>query len=308
MSEATERQRFKQMEREQARNEAIWLPKVESAINAQLNPMLRALEQNGPQYVLQHLNELILPSPLDEVLRSLWISIGVSAANSQYGYLQRTYPEEIKRSSPYGRHKIHISAGTLSQKAFGFNSIWSALMRNLYSIFGGIKIVNITNNERNRIRRLLIQFEQEDDQYNDWFHLSRRIQSQDIPLTRARVITRTESGIATSAGGEIGARQTGLIMNKKWLSVKDKRTRRIPKDATDHVSMNNVMVGMDERFLVPAFRGNGANTMSRPHDPTAPANQVCNCRCKCVYIPARDASGRLLRSVPVGTQVIARIR
>ena len=63
------------------------------------------------------------------------------------------------------------------------------------------------------------------------------------------------------------------IEQKEWISVQDDRTR----DA--HLIMDGVVVPMDAKFEVPATsQGEGA-FMEYPGDPTAPAEQVVNCRC-----------------------------
>lgn len=291
MTEAQARERARSQERSQANNERIWLPRIEAAQKEQLQPVLVALKQHGSQYVMDNLLQIFDPAPMSRAINDLWLDVGIKAANSEYAYIMRTYPENGKSFAP-----------DMQVKAFGFNRFWASLIQNLFGIFGGEKVADIGETERRRIRRVLI--DAQDDEQNDFFHLSRRLLSEDVNLRRARLITRTESGNASSAGGEIGARQSGLLLIKRWVSVKDKRTRRIPEDSTDHVTMNGKKVGMDEKFLVPNKRG--ANMMSRPHDLDAPASQVCNCRCKCVYEPARDANGRLIR-VPriTGSQQMA---
>lgn len=296
MTEAQTKKRFRQLDREQSHYEAKWLPRIQEAIEKQIEPVYEALEKYGPRYVLNNIDTLVLPDPLQPVLKALWVDVGVKAANSEYGHLKRSYRNDIKS----------IRLPVINIKAFGFNKFWSGLMANLFDLFAGFKISNITRTERDRIARILLESESESQQYEDWFLLSRRIRTDNIPLVRARLITRTESGFAASAGGEIGARQSGLIMAKKWISIRDKRSRTKPRDQTDHYSMYGTTVGMEEKFLVPNKRG--FDLMSRPHDPDAPAAQVCNCRCKCVYVPMRGPDGRLLRSTPLGGPSLQRLR
>jgi hypothetical protein len=54
---------------------------------------------------------------------------------------------------------------------------------------------------------------------------------------------------------------------KRWLATEDARTR------PDHVEADGQVVPFDQPFTVGGFQ------MMYPHDPTAPAKEVVNCRC-----------------------------
>lgn len=274
MPTSQERARFRQLDREQSRYEAFWQPKIEGAINRQIRPFINVLKDKGKDYALAHINDLVDPGPMNEVLTSLYKTVGTQAANSEWGYLQKTYGSELNQ-----------------EKRFGFNRIWASIIQNLFSTFGGLRIVSITQTERDRIRTELEKASQDPNITN--FELAQALESADIPRARSKVIVRTETGTASSAGGEAAARRTGILMEKTWLSTQDNRTRHLPEDWSDHRTMNGVTVGMDDKFLVPT-RG-GAELMSRPHDPTASAGNVIQCRCKTIYRAVRDAAGRFIR-------------
>lgn len=272
-----DRQRFKQLDREQTQYEAVWQPRIEAAITAQLRPFMQALRANGPTYALANINDLIITDPIEGVLRRLWATVGTHAANSQWGYFQRIYGAEIGQ-----------------EKRFGFNQFWSSILSNLFSVFGGRRIVSITETERDRVRRELEEYAKNRDLTN--YELAQRLESSQIPKKRSKVIARTETGTAASAGADAAARRTGFLMIKTWLSTLDNRTRHLPEDQADHRKMNGIEVGMNDKFVVPSK--NGIDLMFRPHDPEAPAYQVIQCRCKATYKAARDASGRLIRIGP----------
>lgn len=272
-----ERRRFKQLDREQTRYEATWQPQIEAALSAQLSPFISALRERGPEYALSHINDLITPNAIEAVLRRLWTSVGVQAANSEWGYFQRIYGPEIRQ-----------------EKAFGFNAIWSGILSNLFNLFGGNRIVSITQTERDRVRRELENYAQDRNLTN--YELAERLRSSDIPKRRSRVIARTETATAASAGAHAAAQRTGFLMTKVWLSTQDNRTRYLPEDQADHRLMNDQEVAMSDKFLVPSKLG--FDLMDRPHDPSAPPYQTIQCRCKAIYRPARDAAGRLIRLGP----------
>lgn len=93
----------------------------------------------------------------------------------------------------------------------------------------------------------------------------------------ASTIARTETGIvgshAQNRGAEIAQAQ-GIEMNKQWIAVDDARTRN------SHNNVDNEIVKMDELFIV------GGEPMEHPHDLTASAKNVINCRCVVSYIPS----------------------
>lgn len=101
--------------------------------------------------------------------------------------------------------------------------------------------------------------------------------------TRGRLIARTETVAAANAASNIAAKETGLLMDKIWISARDNRTR------PHHRTVNQAIVGMDETFTV------GSHQMNFPGDKAGGAEECCNCRCTHAFIPRRDSNGRLIR-------------
>jgi uncharacterized protein with gpF-like domain len=66
-------------------------------------------------------------------------------------------------------------------------------------------------------------------------------------------------------------------MTKEWLTVMDGRQR------DDHSEMDGEIVPFDENFEVTSQKDGTVIFMSGPGDPTAPAEQVINCRCSMVF-------------------------
>ena len=104
---------------------------------------------------------------------------------------------------------------------------------------------------------------------------------------RAKLITRTETGRAMNTGAMLAAANSNLELNKVWDSAQNNRTRRMPRDKTDHLRMNGVSVPYDAFFFVPGMQGFDA--MLYPCDPQGSAMNVCNCRCAVSFVP----TGRL---------------
>ena len=89
---------------------------------------------------------------------------------------------------------------------------------------------------------------------------------------RAELIARTESCTTMNAGA-IELYKSEDIQMKEWISVQDDRTR----DA--HLLMDGTVVPVTDKFEVPATSQSEGAFMEYAGDPTAPAGQVCNCRC-----------------------------
>jgi uncharacterized protein with gpF-like domain len=70
----------------------------------------------------------------------------------------------------------------------------------------------------------------------------------------------------------------GMVAYKQWLAVEDARTRPA------HAAADGQQQNVGTPFLV------GGITMQHPGDPTAPPDEVCNCRCTAVYMPRRLAA------------------
>lgn len=89
---------------------------------------------------------------------------------------------------------------------------------------------------------------------------------------RAELIARTES-CSTMNAGALELYKSEDIQYKEWISVQDDRTR----DA--HLLMDGVVVPVTDKFEVPATSQSEGAFMEYAGDPSAPAGQVCNCRC-----------------------------
>lgn len=128
--------------------------------------------------------------------------------------------------------------------------------------------------------------------------------SEDLSANRARLIARTETVTAANRASYIVAVESGLKMNKEWLTSIDNRTR------DHHININGTVVGIDEYFilpngvemLVPGDRG-GTNGKLK-----VPPGEVCNCRCTTIYIPVLDAQGNAVAATQRFAPVVEQTR
>jgi hypothetical protein len=151
---------------------------------------------------------------------------------------------------------------------------------------------DITDTTKEQIRRFLIQSAEQNLTLPQTIALLR---TSGITDYRAELIARTETGRAANIGSQIGATATGLVTLKEWIAARDNRTRREPRDHTDHLIMDGVKLPMEKQFQVPNNQvGLGYEFMDHPCDSKASAANVCNCRCTLGYEAVRGANGKLL--------------
>ena len=150
-------------------------------------------------------------------------------------------------------------------------------------------VVPITNTTRKQILQVLEKANAE-----GWGvdKTVRALKETDLTRQRAELIVRTETMKAANAGAMLGAADVGFEMRKQWISAKDNRTRRVPRNQYDHLDMDGVQVGYNEYFMPLSTKS--LDLMLYPGDPTASAGNVCNCRCTVAFVPVRDAQGRLI--------------
>lgn len=154
---------------------------------------------------------------------------------------------------------------------------------------------DITDTTKEQIRRFLIQSVEQNLSMPQTIAL---LKTSGITDYRAELIARTETGRAANIGSQVGATSTGLVTIKEWIAAKDNRTRREPRDHTDHLIMDGVKLPMEKQFHVPNNQvGLGYELMDHPCDSKASAANVCNCRCTLGYEAVRGANGKLLTLV-----------
>jgi hypothetical protein len=151
---------------------------------------------------------------------------------------------------------------------------------------------DITDTTKEQIRRFLIQSAEQNLTLPQTIALLR---TSGITDYRAELIARTETGRAANIGSMVGATATGLVTVKEWIAARDNRTRREPRDHTDHLIMDGTKLPMEKQFQVPNNQvGLGYELMDHPCDSKASAANVCNCRCTLGYEAVRGANGKLL--------------
>lgn len=273
MTQAQLLSRFRQLSRLQAKQEAAWGPVMQKALSDQIKPVLAYLRDHSIPETIALTGSLIRPDVLRPPMQALYRRAGVEAANSEYGFLVQQFPEILQR------------------KSFGLNEFFRGLMQAFFDSFATRKITQMTFTSQQWIN---FRLQWALDNGYDTINAAKLIVStgSNVNKYRSRLIARTELLGVSSYGNKIGAQKTGLAMEKLWISAQHWNTRRLPEDKFDHYHAHMSRVGMDEKFLI--VSKTGGEYLDFPGDPAGSAGNICNCLCKAIHQPIRDASGRLV--------------
>lgn len=234
----------------------LFRPRVERALRAQIKAFTDEYTKS------QHITPAIIPPQIiEKSLKQLHITAGLNGA--------KLTVKELKRSTK----------GETDDQAR-----WTYVINAYLEKYGLNQLsVEITNTLREQIKRQLVKANE-----LGW-GIEKTVSSLNraaFPKWMATRIVRTETNKAANTGAMVAATDTGIPMDKKWVSTQDNRTRRIPRDQYDHLDMNGRTVGMNERFVVPSTKS--IDAMLYPGDPDASVGNVVNCRCRVVFVPHRD--------------------
>ena len=178
----------------------------------------------------------------------------------------------------------------------GFNERIVELMRQYY----GIDLLNdaedITTYTKQVIQGILSDAALTGASFDD---IVRSItSSSELGAMRARRIARTETVTAANGAAMVYAQTSGNVMEKIWISVKDKRTRH--NAWANHVTIDGTIKDIEEPFLLKSQKLGDILMMQpgvrkQPNGLAVPASEVVNCRCVVAFQSKRDRQGRIIR-------------
>jgi hypothetical protein len=153
---------------------------------------------------------------------------------------------------------------------------------------GADKVVGMDDTSKATMRRIIGQAFDQGLSIED---TSRAIRSKwtDMSKVRAERIARTEVVGASNMGAVAGARATGLVLMKQWISTLDNRTRVSPYD---HYDYNLTEVEMNEKFVI-----NG-DEIEYPGDPAGQPGNIINCRCTVVFVEKEPDTSPVIQPAP----------
>ncbi|MGE7777371.1 phage minor head protein [Chitinophaga sp. NPDC101104] len=265
----TDRQIWRQFNTFQKRYERKYAKRVYRLLRRQARTVAAYLRENGTEQTIAAMSLLIRPQEITALLRQLYTEVGVRWANIEYANIQ---------------DQVKSAVFVLETKAFGFNAEWEAILNIFFSAYGGEKITSIDDTTKEWLIRKII--EGRNAGLGPEQIARTMIDDKDIPLARARVISRTETVAATNFGGITAARKTGLRMVKRWVNAHDSRVRETHKDVAQG-GVGGEVVPLEQPF---------SNGLMHPGDPQGGAKEVIQCRCIASTRPARDSNGMPMRA------------
>jgi uncharacterized protein with gpF-like domain len=244
----------------QRRYEKRYEKQIFTALKKQMQPYLDAIKQADGNI---NRFDLITPAPLADTLESLYVVAGTGYAEAMYNAIQ----------PPTKATKEALRAG------------WRDFMR-LFAVKNLPKtLIGISDTSQKIIRAIVLAGLNEG---LGALEIATNIQ-QSISLifrNRAKLIARTEMVIATNVAAMESSKSSDFMYEKKWIPATDNRTR------PDHAEMRaKPWIPFNQDFVV------GGYDMAQPGDSSknAPAEQICNCRCKVVFRIMRDVDGLPMR-------------
>lgn len=259
----TNQQYHQQFSRFQQKCEKFYAPKFYKALREQYSYFVDAVNAGKP------VTEALMTIPSQKIrmiIKNLYLDAGTSYGARVYASLPK-----IKK---FGLFK-------------GFGD-WIRALINSWFYTGWIDTAeSITETTRKLIQQYMTQAFNEGHGIQ-WIVDNLEQDSVDISRSRSRLIARTESVTACNQASFFAAVRTGLKMQKEWVSALDNRTR------PDHANVHGQVVDMENYFDVGGAKLFLPGSRVQDNGLPTPANEVCNCRCVAVYLPVRDASGKLI--------------
>lgn len=245
--------------------------RVLAVLKGQVSKVADTLQERGIESARTEADQIISIEGLGQVIRSLYVFVGIASA--------RRVLTEIKRSA-----KQETKAG------FGFDEVWNRAIQEYFKLFLLTKAVLPISAE---MRRLILEVI--DKGVTEGWGIDRMVQelmTADFPQVRARLITRTEIVKAQFYGEELGIESSEWESNQMWISAHDHRVR------SAHRKVDGETIPVGGRFKVDRIRNKvviGYDMMKGPGDPEAHIENLANCRCVRSVVAARDERGRLIR-------------
>jgi hypothetical protein len=248
-------------------------PILKSILNAEVKRIAKVCSEIGPTAALSFLGTVAWDEKMAAALRELYKEAGLVFGNASYR-----------------------ASSVMSKKADDPNGINDELARKMaeFLLMFGLQLsAFITETTKKRISFLILSGQK--------LGLDGRAIAESInndieiglTLNRSKRIARTETMRASNYAAYIAAQEHPYFVDKIWISTRDARTRRIPKNYYDHWDMDGQMSKLEEPFVSRDVGGRVVMAQF-PGDPRTPKGFSIGCRCTVGFIPRRDSDGNLV--------------
>jgi uncharacterized protein with gpF-like domain len=264
------------MERMRRVVERKYTPIMTEVLLKEFDTFAKSVKRDGPSAAMSGLGAVVWDTKIMSVMSDMYREVAVQFSNSAYR-----------------------AVGIESRKAynpFKLNSTFLAEIMRFLAQYGFYIVAFITQTTKKKLISLVTAAMAVGASVDDIVNLIVSKEMGEYARMRARMIIRTEVMRASNYSVSMGATEHQFQVDKMWVSMRDARTRRIPKDQYDHWDMDGQVRPLDEPFQ--SFDKLGRVVLAdMPGDPKAPKGFLINCRCTVAYVPSRDANGRLINKI-----------
>lgn len=253
--------------------ERQFVPVVKKALDSMEEQFTSDLKNHGERVAVNNLERNFINQELSPAMLKLHKEVGLYSAVKATREINGSVKKE--------------------QKAFGFNQQWINDIIRFFTDDFLSTVAGITRTTKNLFLEIIALGQKE-----GWGidRIVSELESDDLTITRARLIVRTELVKAMAYGKELAIRDSEWLINETWVAARDHRTRHSHRI----VDGNTIVEG--GKFQVPIFKKIGKvdiqigfDLMKRPGDKSASIGNLANCRCTSFVRAARNEQGRLIR-------------
>lgn len=244
----------------QQSREKTWAPKINKELRAQFKAIADYLQANGIQATISNIVAIVPMEGIAKLITNIYKDAATVFGGKAYQMVKKQVKRQQKALTPIGFNEELV------------NEIIQYFQLNLLDK----AVLPITQTTRDKALKILIDAQNNGVSIDD---IVKKLESTDLTTNRSRLIARTETVKAANFGAVQSVKKLGYRTLKIWISGKDMRTRRIPRDDADHLHADGMKVPIDEPFKIKDKKTGGFVNMMQPGDPNGGAENCVNCRC-----------------------------
>ena len=270
---------FRKVERLRRQLDTKYYNKFKESISKQFNNFANRIKRDGIGAAKSSLGLDLWEKELIKIFESLYKEAAVLFGNSVY-------------------RAIKIDANRKGM-TFGFNREWTQQMMDFLMTQGFSLVSDITSTTKKKLLAIVQKGVEEGLSVDEIVKLIKSDEQLAYLAFRATRIVRTEVMRSSNMASMMAADSHDFYVDKQWISARDNRTRRIPRDQFDHVELDGVIKEYDEPFTETGKDGQYISVLqpgalNQTDDSQTPGGFTINCRCTVAFIPKRDKNGNLL--------------
>lgn len=261
---------FEQTLRLRERLANAFVGQVQKAILDMIEPVLSNLRRTNTLDNMDHI--ITATRQNDEKFLTLLNRMYVVSGTTYGEFILNSFRNEQKTKADPVIDAIEVDPYTQTDDTFFRNA-----MTKFADEVGAAKVVNISETNRNILRQIVTAATESGWGAQETVKHMVTFFKGGLSSARALMIARTEIMNASSYASDVTGGQiekAGIKLKKKWLPTARGKFR------PTHLAM-----GSKPPILFADLFQVGGTLMKHPHDPSAPASEVINCRCSIQYIP-----------------------